>query len=124
MTLKGIDKPALTKMKHELMTFVDNTQVKALDMAKYKYTKKGIREVLTKCMNVEQVNGNNNEFDWATVRTILVVAVRHLKRSITLQIQAELKEHFPLPASMTQEQQPPTNNSVIINYIDNEFVML
>jgi hypothetical protein len=126
MTLKGLDKSALTKMKHDLMAYVDNTQVKALDMAKYKYTKKGIREVLTKCLNVDQGNGNYNEFDWVTVRTIFVVAVRYLKMVVTLQIQGELKEHFPLPASMTQEQQHPSNNDggIIINYIDKEFVML
>jgi hypothetical protein len=124
MTLKALDKAAVTKMRHDLMAFVDNTQVKALDMAKYKYTKKGIREVLTKCMNAEQVNGNNNEFDWATVRTILVIAVRHLKKTITLQIQGDVKEMFPLPVSMTQEQHPTNNGGVIINYIDNEFIMV
>jgi hypothetical protein len=125
MTLKGVDKAALTKMKHDLMSFVDNTQVKALDMAKYKYTKKGIREVLSKCMSVNQDNTNNNEFDWISVRTIVVVAVRHLKKAITLQIQGELKENFPLPASMTQEQQPSsTEGHVIINYVHGEFTVM
>jgi hypothetical protein len=124
MTLKGLDKSAVTKMRNDLTAFVDNTQVKALDMAKYKYTKKGIREVMTKCQNVDQSNGNYNEFDWLTVRTILVVAVRHLKKGITLQIQGDVKEHFPLPTSMTQEQHPTNDGGVIINYIDNAFIML
>jgi hypothetical protein len=124
MTLKGLDKSATTKMKHDLMAFVDNTQVKALDMAKYKYTKKGIREVLTKCLNVDQSKDTLNEFDWITLRTILVVAVRHLKKPITLQIQGEVKEHFPLPASITQEPSSTKKEGTIINYLDDDFIIL
>ena len=119
MTLKGLDKSALTKMKHDLLAFVENTQVKTLDMVKYKYTKKGLREILTKCITAD-VDG---AFDWLTVRAVLVVAVRHLRKGITLQIKGETKEIFPLPPSMTEQQ---NGEQVTINYddVNNEFIMV
>jgi hypothetical protein len=123
MSLKEMDKSAITKMKHDLMAFIDNTQVKALDMAKYKYTKKGIREVLTKCLTVDLMRDTQNEFEWMTLRTVLVVAVRHLKKPITMQIQGEVKEHFPLPASITQEPSSTKEEGTIINYVDNCFIV-
>jgi len=131
LTLKGFDKSVTTKMKHDMISYLDNTQVKVLDMAKYKYTKKGLRELLTVDCKASDV------LEWNIVRAIVVLAVRYLKKPVTIQIQGETKEHIPLPSSMTQEQGPssttqeqgPSSSTLmhaggIINYENGRFVML
>jgi hypothetical protein len=91
-------------------------------MAKYKYTKKGLRELLTVDCKA------SNMFDWNIVRAIVVIAVRYLKKPVTIQLQGETKEHIPLPASMTKEQEPSSSTNVnvgiTINYENGRFIML
>lgn len=120
LTLKGFDKSIATKMTHELLAYLDNTQVKVLDMVKYKYTKKGLRNILSVDYKTTDM------IDLNIVRAISVVAVRYLKKPITIQIQGETKEHIPLPSSMigNQEESTSTNQSFIINYVDNKFELV
>lgn len=118
LTLKPFDKSIVTKMKQELLSYLDNTQVKTLDMAKYKYTKKGLREIF----NVDYKAFDT--LDWNIVKALLVVSARYLKKSFVIQVQGELKEHIPLPPSMIKEQEPSSSKSVTINYENGRFVML
>lgn len=118
LTLKTLDKSITTKMKHELLAYLDNTQVKTLDMAKYKYTKKGLREIFNFDYKESDI------LDWNIVKAILVVGVRYLKKSFIIQVQGEFKEHIPLPPSMIKEHESSSSTSVTINYENGRFVML
>jgi hypothetical protein len=120
LTLKGFDsfhKSALTKAKHELMAFVDNTQVKVLDMAKYKYTKKGLRDMINKCFTPT----TDEVFDWSLVKPLLVVSVRYLQMGIIFHVNGEIKEQFPLPASMTTTNE--TKPQITIDYVNGKFII-
>jgi hypothetical protein len=122
LTLKNnirIDASLLLKMKQDILAYIDNTQVKVLDMAKYKYTKKGLREIMGKCLASGHGN-NNTDFDWATIRALVVVSVRLLKTPITMLINGEQKETFLLPPSMTEG----ANEPVALDFRNRKFVML
>ncbi len=121
LTLKGFDKNVVDKFKQDILAFLENTQVKVLDMAKYKYTKKGLREILMNCLSKDWVT-NHNEFDWVTVRAIIVLATRYLKKGITIQLSGVVKEQLLVPASIIANDGKQTIET--INYQDGKFIML
>lgn len=118
LTLKHyttIDKPKLLQFKHDMLKFIEETQVKNLEITKYKLTKKALKQLLARCL----VENDDSWFEWSCIRALLVVVVRLLKKPIIYQENGITKENFTLPNSMEN-----TNDSIIIDYKNSNFILL
>jgi hypothetical protein len=87
-------KSNIVKMRVDLLQYLSQSKVKDLELSKYKYTKKSIKEILDKCL-IEK-----NEYTYDIVRTILVLAIRMLKVNCILMIDRDIKEIFNIPKTI------------------------
>jgi hypothetical protein len=118
LTLKRytiMDKPKLLQFKQDILKFIEETQVKNLEITKYKLTKKALRELLARCL----ANSDDTWFDWSCIRSLLVITVRLLRKPIIYQENGITKENFTLPTSIEN-----TNESIIIDYKNSDFILL
>jgi hypothetical protein len=84
-TNKNDRKKAVKDIHVTLKDYLSKTQVKNLDIAKYKYTKKKLKEVIDTCM--EEV-----QYDIETLKAVVVVASRCLDLNFNI-IRGHLTEH-------------------------------